>query len=76
MRDQRFDDHHELATVLQRLRACIRLLDAREVEYLVPLKRLAAVAPEDAFVVDSRHGSRWSLASLAYPIRVVGLDCV
>ena len=75
MRPDRFESRLELAAILHGPASCIRLLDARGIEYLIPHKRLAAVAPEEAFVVDSRHGSPWSLASLAYPIRVLGVEC-
>ena len=72
MTPDRFENHLELAAVLHRLASRIRLLDASDTEYLVPVKRLAARAPQDAFVVDSRHGAPWALASLTYPIRVLG----
>jgi hypothetical protein len=75
MRPERFENHLELAGALHRLASCIRLLDAEDVEYLVPLKRLANVTPQSAFVVDSRHGACRPLASLAYPIRVQECAC-
>ena len=71
MKHDRYDSYPELAGSLSAMHGGIRLLDTENAEYLVPLKRLAAVAQEDAFVVSARDGTPRSLASLAYPIRVL-----
>jgi hypothetical protein len=77
MKNEHFKNRLELAAALHGLGGSgIRLIDVMDVEYLVPLKRLAVVLPQDAFVVAARDGAPWPLTSLAYPIRVSVSDAV
>lgn len=70
MKCDRYENCMELAVALQEIGGRTRLFDAAGVEYLIPLKCLAAVTPDDAFLFAARDGTRWPLVSLAYPVRV------